>query len=199
MIVLAWLLAVGLSVQYFQPKPPATKDGKQAKDAKQESKYKFLHCDQCKMEIPYSEKLDGSKCPKCVPPKPGFFVPTEKSASAGVQSKWAKVYVAVFVETVIMLGVVTYLLYRPVPDPTTLYFMIACPYCNQRLRYRAVSHGGIGSCSRCKRMLRFPEEEDAVLEADVLQAEEDAAVAAAARAEAAAEAEEAAQQQQQQQ
>ena len=102
---------------------------------------------------------------------------------------WMKVYVSTFLETVIMLGVVTYLMYREVPDPNSQFFIVGCPYCNQRLRYRAVSHGGLGSCSRCKRMIRFPDEEDAVTEADVYAADEAQARAEAERAQAAAEAE----------
>ena len=108
-------------------------------------------------------------------------MPTEASIKSGMGAlpPWTKVYVASFVATVVMLALVTFLLYRPVVDPRTVYYVVACPHCNQRLRYRAVSHGGLGSCTRCKRMLRFPDEESAVTEAAVLRADE-----AAARAEA---------------
>ena len=97
-------------------------------------------------------------------------------------SPWSKVYIAAFVETVVMLAVVTFLLSRPVPDPTTALFVVACPNCGQRLRYRAVSHGGLGSCSRCKRMFRFPDEHDAVSEAELMRAEEAARERALAEA-----------------
>ena len=162
---LVWLLVVAVSVSRFMPKKSAP-----GADA---GKYKFMHCDQCKTELPYNKDLDGKKCAKCQPPKTGYYVATEVSvkSGAGALSPWAKVYVAAFVETVVMLAAVTFLLYLPVPDPKTLYFVVACPYCSQRLRYRAISHGGLGSCSRCKRMLRFPAEADAVTEDEVLRAD----------------------------
>jgi hypothetical protein len=76
---------------------------------------------------------------------------------------------------VLFLGVIVYLLYLPVTDPTKVFYVISCPYCAQKLRFRAVSLGGIGSCVRCKRMIRFPGEEDAVLEELFLRAGEQAA------------------------
>jgi Zn-finger nucleic acid-binding protein len=169
-VVLVWLIAVGLTVTHFGPKPRAKGDT---------SMYKFLHCDQCNLEMTYAQNLDGKRCPKCLPPKSGFMVPTEKSikSGSGAMPPWTKVYVGTFVETVVMLGVMVYLMYLPVADPTKMFFVVACPTCSQRLRYRAVSHGGLGSCSRCKRMLRFPDESDAVSEEEVLRA--DAAAAAA--------------------
>jgi uncharacterized CHY-type Zn-finger protein len=177
---MVWLLVVMVSVRQFGPREPA-------KGAKRDtSRFKFLHCDHCKMEMAYNQEMDGKRCPKCQPPNTGFFIPTETSVKSGLNalSPWSKVYVSTFVETVIMLGVLTFLLYRPVPDPKTVFFVVICPYCNQRLRYRSVSHGGLGSCSRCKRMLRFPAEEDAVTEEDVLRADEATAMAEFARAEA---------------
>ncbi len=172
---LVWLVAVSVSVRHYGPKKV-----EKATEADAE-KYKFLHCDKCNTELSYNKELVGKPCPRCPAPNTGFYVPTEASikSGSGAMSPWMKVYVATLVETVVMLAVVTFLLYRPVPDPTTAYFVVVCPYCNQRLRYRAVSHGGLGSCSRCKRMLRFPPEEDAVTEGEVLRADE-----AAARAEA---------------
>jgi uncharacterized paraquat-inducible protein A len=171
-ILLVWLIAVGMAVKKLGPKP--------RQPGEDTTKYKYLHCSECGLEVQYTQTLDNSRCLKCVPPKTGFFVPTTESMKAGggaALSPWMKVYVAWLVETVIMLGSLTYLLYRPIQDPTKLFFVVVCPSCNQRLRYRAVSHGGLGSCSRCKRMLRFPDEEDAVTEEAVLAA--DAAAAAA--------------------
>lgn len=186
-VILVWLLGAALTYGRLAPK------GVAAGSAKDTSKFKFMHCETCKMELPYNKDLDGKRCSKCQPPKEGFFVGTELSvkSGAGSMSPWTRVYVAIFVETFLMLGLMTYLMYREVPDPGTQYFVVACPYCSQRLRYRAASHGGLGSCSRCKRMIRFPEEHDAVTEAEVLAADEATARAEVeqARAEAEAEAE----------
>jgi uncharacterized paraquat-inducible protein A len=172
LILLVWLILIGVTVNRYAPKPRVKGPGEDVQ------KYKFMHCDQCMMEMPYNPALDGTRCPKCQPPKTGFFMPTETSAKTGAasMSPWMKVYVGWLVETVLMLAGLTYVLYRPLDDPTKQFFVVSCPTCNQRLRYRAVSHGGLGSCSRCKRMLRFPSEDDAVSEEEVLRA--DAAAAA---------------------
>jgi hypothetical protein len=178
-----WLLVLGGTVAGLAPKAPKPGDT---------SKFKYLHCDNetCRLELPYNKDMDGKRCPKCQTAmgKEGFLVPSERSFREGPGiSPWTRVYVALFIETVAMLAAMTYMMYRPVQDPATTFFMIACPYCNQRLRYRAISHGGQGACSRCKRILRFPEEEDAVPEEEVLLADAAAAEAEAARVQAEAE------------
>ena len=160
-IVLIWILAGLMTVSVLGPKP-----------VKDKSKYKFLHCDVCGTEMPYNPDLDSKKCPKCPPPNTGWYRPTVESIKTGYQlDPWNKVYVALFVEVLVMLTAVVYLLYLPVANPANTYFILACPYCSQRLRYRGVSHGGMGSCSKCKRMFRFPDEEEAVTEEEVMKAE----------------------------
>src|SRR5262245_14543392 len=96
-VLVAWLLVIALSVRQYRPKEPpkaGTADTTQ---------YKYLHCDQCLMELPYNKELDGKRCPKCQPPKTGFYVPAEHSVKSGLgaMSPWSKVYVATFVETVL--------------------------------------------------------------------------------------------------
>lgn len=187
LVCLVWVITALLSYYRLAPKGSG---GAKTGDQADTSNFKFMHCDQCQTELPYNKSLDGKRCAKCQPPKTGFYVGTEISMKSGKGSlpPWTKVYVTIFVETVIFLGVLTYLLYRPVPDPNAMFFIVACPYCNQRLRYRAASHSGLGSCSRCKRMIRFPDEDDAVTEAEVYAADEATARAEAERAEAEAEA-----------
>jgi hypothetical protein len=172
LILLAWLLVGLLTVTWMAPKTIAKGDT---------SQYKYLHCDQCGMEIPYNKELDQKHCAKCPPEKGGFYMPTVTSIKSGFGglSPWRWVYMTLFIETLGMLAGVTYLLYLPVADPAFVYFVLACPYCGQRLRYRAVSLGGLGGCSRCKRMIRFPEEEGAVREEDAPKADEEAARAEA--------------------
>ena len=167
--LLLWLLVGLLTTLVLKPKVIAKGDT---------SQFKFVRCDVCQMELPYSQDMANKRCPKCAAPKTGFLLPAKESLKAGGElDPWRWVYSALFVETVIFLACIVFLLYLPVADPTKVYYVVCCPYCAQKLRYRAVSLGGIGSCSRCKRMIRFPEQEDAVLEADVLKAEEQAAVA----------------------
>ena len=78
-------------------------------------------------------------------------------------------YVGCAVDALATLGVVVYLLYLPVPDPTSTFFVCNCPHCNQRMRFRQVSLGGLGMCPKCKRPVRFPDEDDAVREVDYLR------------------------------
>jgi hypothetical protein len=180
-LVLVWLAALGGTTLGLAPKTGAKAD---------KGKLAFMHCDNpaCKFELPYNKDMDGKQCPKCRgqdAKTEGFFVGTEKSIKTtkgmSEMSPWTRIYMILFVETVLMLGFLTYLMYRTIHDPATQFFMIACPHCNQRLRYRAVSHGGQGACSRCKRILRFPDEEDAVSEEEVFKADAEAAAAEAAR------------------
>jgi hypothetical protein len=170
MALLLWLMVGLLTTLALKPKVIAKGDT---------SQFKFIRCDVCKMELPYSPDMANKRCPKCLPPKTGFLLPAKESLKegAGALDPWRWVYSAVFLETVIFLAAIVYLLYLPVADLTKVYYVVCCPYCAQKLRYRAVSAGEIGSCSRCMRMIRFPEQEDAVLEADVLKAEEQAALA----------------------
>jgi hypothetical protein len=169
-VLLLWLFAMLLTTLILKPKTIAKEDT---------SQFKFVRCDVCKMELPYQPEIANKRCPKCAPPKTGFLIPTTsslKSGSGGLDP-WRWVYSGLFVETIGFLAGIVYLLYLPVSDPTKIYYVLPCPYCAQKLRYRAVSLGQIGSCSRCKRMIRFPEEEEAVLELAALKAEEQAAIA----------------------
>lgn len=182
LLVLVWGFAVALSWSSLAPK----------KEKRNAADYKFLHCEQCKTEMPFNLDLDGKRCPKCQPPKTGFLVPTVESIKTGSElTPWRWLYLAVFVECVCLLGGVVYLLYLPVADPKSVYYVLPCPHCGQRLRYRGVSLGQLGSCARCKRMIRFPEEEEALPEAELVKLEEEAAreLAAQAQAEADAQAE----------
>lgn len=177
-VMLAGLLVAGLSWQVLAP----TIDPKADRAA---GRYKFLHCDHCNTELAYNPDLDGKRCPKCPPPNTGFYVPTEASikSSWSGKSPWRWAYLAVAVEVLAALGGVVYLLYLPVADPTTTFFVCNCPHCGQRLRFRQVALGGLGQCSRCKRPLRFPDEDEAVLEADLVRAETERLEARAAEEE----------------
>jgi hypothetical protein len=168
-MLLAGLLVMLLSVLILKPKVIPKEDT---------SQFKFMHCTVCSLELPYNKDIAEKRCAKCVGAKVGFFVPTTESVKkGGLLDPWRWVYSALFIETLVLLSSVVYLLYLPVTDPTKVFYVLTCPHCSQKLRYRAVSLGGIGSCSRCKRMLRFPEEDDAILEADVLKAEQQAVIA----------------------
>jgi Zn-finger nucleic acid-binding protein len=157
LIILA--IAVGASKVVFGPK--AVK----ANEAKDPNVFKYLHCDQCGTELAYNKELDGKMCPRCRPPKTGFFIATKESVKTGSQTNpWKWYNIAVVVESVVALGMVYYFLSRPVVEAATQFFVVSCPRCSQSLRYSARSHGGAGLCPRCKGLIRFPDEDDAVSE-----------------------------------
>lgn len=166
LVALAGLCAAGLSWKLLVPRVDRQAD-------RAAGKFQFMHCTECKTELAYSPEMEGKRCPRCQPPKTGFYVATEetiKSVSGGKSpERWA--VLAVTLELLAALGGVVYLLYLPVPDPAATFYVCHCPHCHQRLRFRQVSLGGIGQCSRCKRPLRFPGEDDAVRETDLVREE----------------------------
>lgn len=170
LVVVTGGLAIGATSLALAPKD-RKKPGTAGAD-KDQAQFKFMHCDNCRLEIPYNPEQEGRRCPKCQPPKTGFFVATRKSIKEGGEpNPWRWYNVAVGFESVAVLGAVVYLLYLPVRDPSSVWYIFDCPHCSQKLRFRAVSLGGAGMCSRCKRMVRFPDEGEAVRE-DVYQMEE---------------------------
>jgi len=162
-------LVMGASLLLLAPKPRNKGPGGAAKD---DAQFKYMHCDNCRMELPYKPEMEGHRCAKCQPPKVGYYVATRKSIRDGTDpNPWKWVNVSIGFESVAVLAAVVYLLYLPVRDPSTVWYIFDCPHCSQKLRFRQVSLGGAGMCSRCKRMVRFPDEGEAVPE-DVYQQQE---------------------------
>lgn len=169
MTLLAGALAVMLSSLVLAPKDRRKGDT---------AGYKFMHCDQCKTELAYNAELAEKPCPRCRPPKTGFFRPTLRSIKDGGDvDPWRWVHLATALESLATVGMVVYLLYLPVPDPTSIYYVCNCPHCGQRTRFRQVALGGIGQCPRCKRPFRFPDEDEAVLETEFQKEQEELTLA----------------------
>ncbi len=160
------VLVAGVSSQVLGPRERARGDT---------TGFKFLHCDNCQMEMPFNPELDGKRCPRCKPPSTGYFKATESSIKRGTgpSSPWKWVYIACAFDALATLGMVVYLLYLPVPDPTTTFYVCNCPHCKQRMRFRQLSLGGIGMCPKCKRPVRFPDEDDAVAEVAYLKQQDE--------------------------
>lgn len=144
------------------------------KKAAREKEPKFLYCPKCDAEMRYEEKLDGEPCPKCAQDPVGSLEGRATSIKDTLTKKspWKWFYFALSLESLSTVGAVVYLLYRPSSDPSNTYCVFSCPHCMQRLRFRHVALGGLGQCSRCKRPVRFPGEDEAVLEADLIREEE---------------------------
>lgn len=176
-VLLAGTLAASASGYALAPRP--------ARRELDTGKFKYLYCPECQHEVRYDPKLDGEDCTKCRTEPVGKLVGSEEShRDLSVSSGWKGFYLALTLEALATLGGVVYLLYRPVPDPAATFHVCNCPHCGQRLRFRQVSLGGLGQCTRCKRPLRFPDEDDAVLESDLMREESERLTALEAEAEA---------------
>lgn len=134
---------------------------------------KFLYCPKCEFEMRYDVKYDGEPCNKCRDEPVGTFEARDESVKKNGKSRWRWVYLAIALEAIATLGGVVYLLYRPAHSSSTTYYVFSCPHCGQRLRFRHVSLGGLGQCTRCKRPVRFPGELEAVREEDLIREEEE--------------------------
>jgi Zn finger protein HypA/HybF involved in hydrogenase expression len=154
-------LSVGISAAVLAPK----KTPKPLEPA-------FIFCPKCEFEARYDPKLDGEECPHCSAEPLGHLEGREKSIKeVGTKSRWRWFHLAASIELLLTLGTVVYLLYRPLPDPSNTYYVFSCQHCYQRLRFRHLSLGALGQCSRCKRLVRFPTERDAVKEEDLMREE----------------------------
>jgi len=135
---------------------------------------KFLYCPKCDYESRYDQRLDGEPCTKCSQDPVGALVARETSIKeVGYKSPWKRVYIALSLEGIVAFGGLVYLLSRRPRSEGVTYFVFSCPHCNQRLRFRQISLGGLGLCSRCKRPVRFPEEDTAIREADRMREEQE--------------------------
>ena len=67
--------------------------------------------------------------------------------------KWASL--SLVLDAFACLCVIVYLLYRPIDDPDSIYFVFSCPHCNQRLRFRTLP-GRVGVVSEVQAAGPFP-------------------------------------------
>lgn len=158
------MLLMGLSALILAPKR-----------AVREKEPNFLYCPKCEAESRYDQKFEGEPCTKCTDDPVGVLVGRANSIkdTGAKKSPWKWVYLAVSLEALVCASSIVYLLSRPNVDPSSTYYVFSCPHCGQRLRFRHVSLNGLGQCSRCKRPVRFPGEDGAVLEADLIREEEE--------------------------
>ena len=135
---------------------------------------KFLFCPKCEHEQRYDSKYDGEACTKCREEPVGKLEGrAESNKLVGKKSPWKWFNVALAIEGVATIAAVVIVLSRKARVSDTTYFVFSCPHCGQRLRFRSVSLGGLGQCKRCKRPVRFPTEEHAVREEDLIREEQE--------------------------
>lgn len=165
-IVAIWILVVLASGLMLAP--DAKPDRRRKSVTQSPDEYRFVQCPKCGYETRYTPQLVGEDCSKCREDPVGRLEPSSTSLRENKEddgpSPYRWVYLAVSLESLVAIGVIVYLLYLPVPDPASVFYVFNCPHCNQRLRFRQTALGGLGQCSRCKRPIRFPDEDGAVLE-----------------------------------
>ncbi len=167
LVLFAGTMLIALSGFLLAPKKTA-----------RETEPKFLFCPKCNTEGRYEDKLDGEPCPRCPEEPVGTLVGRAASIKeTTLKSPWRWFHLVASLEAIVTVGTLVYLASRPIPDPSKTFYVFTCPHCGQRLRFRQVSLGGLGLCSRCKRPLRFPMANETILEADLIR-EEDARRAA---------------------
>jgi hypothetical protein len=163
LVLFCGLAAIGLSAAALKPKREKFLDPK------------FLRCPKCDFETKYTEKQLNEECIHCREEPVGRLEPqtTSIKEELGKKSPWRWFHISAAIEGLITIVVILFLMKRPVRDPGNTYYVFSCPYCSQRLRFRRVSLGGLGQCSRCKRPVRFPTEGNAVLEEDLIREEQE--------------------------
>ena len=163
LVMVIGLLLMGLSALILAPKR-----------AVREKEPNFLYCPKCEAESRYDQKFEGEPCTKCSDDPVGVLVGRANSIkdTGAKKSPWKWVYLAVSLEALVSVSSIVYLLSRTHVDPSSTYYVFSCPHCGQRLRFRHVALNGLGQCSRCKRPVRFPGEDGAVLESDLIREEE---------------------------
>jgi len=135
---------------------------------------KLLYCPKCEHEQRYDSKYDGESCTKCRDEPVGKLEGIAESKKVvGKKSPWKWFNVALAIEGVATVAAVVIVLSRQARVSETTFFVFSCPHCGQRLRFRSVSLGGLGQCKRCKRPVRFPTEEHAVREEDLIREEQE--------------------------
>ncbi len=128
--------------------------------------YKYLVCNECKLEVLYNREMDRHTCPKCQPPKVGYLMPSKTSVkSGGDGNPWRRYNIAVGVEFIVFLMVIVYLLSRPVADVPTDY-ILNCLHCGLALRYQPDGFDQYALCPGCDQVIKLPDEEEAMTQED---------------------------------
>jgi hypothetical protein len=133
-----------------------------AEKAKEASEFKFMHCDFCRREMPYNESLANKRAQGCAcrGTEVGYWTPTKDSAKAGGDDPLRWFYSAVFVESIVWLAVLYFLLSRE--DDTPEFFFVKCVHCGVVLRYTASGYDLLVACVNCEQPIRLPDEDESM-------------------------------------
>jgi NAD-dependent SIR2 family protein deacetylase len=150
------LLVMGITAVMTYPPKAAKK--KKSFDDEDAVEYKFMHCPKCHAELPFDKQTFADGCPQCQYPR---LEPTTESVNSVVSmepSPYNRMAASIFVELVVLLGVVWFVLRPRRKDGVVVYFRMRCPKCNQKIRFNQAQAGRPGGCRKCKKMFLFPTE-----------------------------------------
>ena len=129
---------------------------------------RVLTCPECRLELPYTDKLDGKPCPSCG--KPSIRMVAGIKGDDGPTPVWhTLIAVGVVVAVVLLTGLYFWLrrrsekaqLSKIESDPE---LRCRCPFCRRKFKYLAHQAGDGIACPQCKTAFVFP----AIGESDVL-------------------------------
>lgn len=120
------------------------------------SKFRYLHCPECKREKMFSVKGMDEKCLYCDKPLVGT---SESIKQTGVDSPHRLMVSLVIAELLAIMAAIWFVS-RPRPqDPEDNFLYINCGKCKQKIRFRRNQVGQRAMCRRCKHTFIYPEEE----------------------------------------
>ena len=167
-----WLqvfLSFVLVVAWVQLMPRLLGPKKLAPGEKQKTdQFKFMHCTECNLEIPFNEELNNRPCTKCRPPKVGFFSATKNSVKSGSgdASPWVYYNYGLILTSISYLGLLYYILSRPIAAPRSNVFVSKCLHCGEYLKYGPDGHDKYVECPKCLNLLKLPDEDEALTAED---------------------------------
>jgi hypothetical protein len=117
---------------------------------------KFMHCPDCKTEVPFEITKIDDICMTCGSEK-GWIATRESIKEGTAKSPYGRMVAFLLPEIVVLLGLLWFVLKPRASGYREMYRYMRCQNCSQKLRFRAAQVGQLGACSKCKRAFRFPE------------------------------------------
>ena len=156
MLFMGTLLSVMLTMWFLVPS-----------NSKRYADYKFMHCEQCKAEVPFDPITVKGPCLRC-PTKDGTLRGTVDSirSKAGAEAAakanpWKWFNIAMIFESVLFLGAARLRFKTSAASIKRRERLLELsPLQVALLRFRESLLGKGGQCPRCKRLFRFPETAD---------------------------------------
>lgn len=150
-----------------------------AKNAVKDPKvYKYLCCSECRFEIPYNTDQENIICPKCKPPKVGYFKAAKESIkNGGDRNPWRMYNIGIAVEATTLLALIYLILSRPIKaDPT--FYVVNCIHCGLLLKYQPDGVDRFAICAGCDEIIKLPDADEVMTTEDQEQVKESSVILA---------------------